>query len=160
MRAEVERLWHAADQLWKDTRDLLARAGTPVSCKGKGCNGCCRGEVVVDKDEARVIARALSRRQRATVLSTPDPPDPTTAVCIFLGAGGGCSIYPFRPAVCRTYAVITPADYCYPERSPGALVGRCFSQAHAALHASAIESGGPLVPMLRAAILALPRRAR
>lgn len=94
------------------------RRRAPVQCAGLGCNGCCRGEVAVHPVEWTDIAPAIPesawarvRAARAELLGSP-----RTARCPLLDPEtGGCSIYAKRPGACRTYMVLTPREYCFPE---------------------------------------------
>lgn len=73
----------------------------------------------------------LRARPRATV--TPDPSRPLStqlvgleryaAACVFLSPEGTCTVYRFRPVVCRTYMVSTPPENCGPNDLPIAHLG-------------------------------------
>lgn len=100
-------------------RAQFIKAGTPVSCKGLGCNGCCRGEVALHPAEWRdllphVPDGAWKRvREHSFELST----NSQHARCPLLDPDtGGCTVYEHRPFACRAYMVVTPVDHCYPER--------------------------------------------
>jgi Fe-S-cluster containining protein len=106
------------DQALADTKLYAAEDGNPVSCRGAGCWGCCRGEVALSQQEwdaiapklgPEVFARALaSRREIETSERTTICPvlDPVTKMC---------AVYEDRPLNCRAYHVVTPAEWCYPE---------------------------------------------
>lgn len=86
-----------------------------ITCPGKGCAACCRGDVVAHPAEvehlrAYVTAAAWARvRERAALkllarMRAPCPLlDPETQTC---------TVYAHRPGVCRIYAVVTPPAWC------------------------------------------------
>lgn len=106
----------ATDMKRLETLSLLR--GTPISCKGRGCNGCCRGEIEVSAEEWEEIRQHIPDE----ALSRIGPPPKRTKdreerICPLLSTDGGCNIYAVRPLACRAYAVLTPADWCWPEHA-------------------------------------------
>lgn len=87
---------------------------TRPTCQGKGCWGCCRGQISTAPGEVQAIAPHLTKAQVEAVMAY-DPPVEREAMCPLLGEDKLCGIYAFRPQVCRSYMVITPRDDCYPE---------------------------------------------
>lgn len=87
----------------------------PVSCRGRGCAACCRSDVPVFAHELPGIlaampadavdrVRANASRLVAGARRVPCPAlDPTS---------GACTVYAARPATCRGYAVVSPAEWC------------------------------------------------
>lgn len=106
--------FQAAADLWAFIQ--RHRKGSEVSCLGKGCNGCCRGEVSVAPEEVDQIMPHLTAAIIDRIRKYDDANSKTTR-CPMLGDDGGCEIYDVRPTVCRIYMVVSPVDHCYPERS-------------------------------------------
>ncbi len=82
-------------------------------CK-KGCNSCCYYEVSISELEIQYI-------ENATKIKRLKEPLPTTVFhgtpCPFLKAGA-CSIYKYRPFVCRRHVAITQTStWCHPDKS-------------------------------------------
>ena len=99
--------------------------GNHVSCR-QGCDACCHIAVVITKVEAMVIADRIHswpdwREWPARLASAAQPycaPEydrnwyaNARPPCPFL-AEHQCRIYDIRPAPCRYYYVITPAEQC------------------------------------------------
>ena len=91
---------------------ITERHSNALRCR-LGCTACCRQDLTVGHVEAASILLWLE--------SNPlPPPDPSKtpeddhplfddlagpAACAFLSAGGGCGIYPVRPAICRSHGL-------------------------------------------------------
>lgn len=101
-----------------DRLDVELRASevvTPVSCRGLGCSACCRSDVPVFVHELPGLLAAMppdavervqanAGRLVAGARGVPCPAlDPAT---------GACTVYAARPAACRGYAVVSPAEWC------------------------------------------------
>lgn len=107
------------DLAWTSTRNALSRTKTPFSCRGKGCWGCCRGQISVSRQEVEEIRSAMGEPARSRVLSLQaiTPEAEKTAVCPLLDREtGACTVWDIRPLACRAYNVISPVDDCFPER--------------------------------------------
>lgn len=84
-------------------------------CK-QGCAYCCHYEVSVTEDEIDLIIQkvnpkvdlALLKKQKENFANLPF----NERGCVFLDANNSCSIYPHRPSVCRTNAVIGTPEQC------------------------------------------------
>lgn len=79
---------------------------TFTSCK-KGCCSCCKIDVHLTVLEATYIAQATKIIARDNQLTTGHK-----SKCPFLSEKGACSIYNYRPILCRTYHVLTPPELC------------------------------------------------
>lgn len=107
-RAMVDGVWHGAA-----TR--AAEGGTPFSCRGSGCWGCCRGKVALSAGEAADILPRLGPEVFARALASRDE-DEERVICPALDPETKrCSIYEHRPLTCRAMSAVTPAEDCYPE---------------------------------------------
>ena len=91
-----------------------------VQCR-KGCAACCIQPVVIsvpeafrliadiaslEADRARRVEEALAAAQKR--LAAPGPP---AKPCPLL-ADSACSVYPFRPCVCRAFLATSPPPLC------------------------------------------------
>lgn len=111
-------LRQVVDDDMKRLENLTRLQRTPISCGGVGCNGCCRGEIEVTAEEWKEIRQHIP--DEVLVRIGPPPKrakDREARICPLLGSDGGCSVYAVRPLACRAYAVLTPADWCWPERA-------------------------------------------
>lgn len=79
---------------------------TFTSCQ-KGCSSCCKMDVHLTALEATHIAQASKLTARDNPLTTGHE-----SKCPFLSEKGTCSIYNYRPLLCRTYHVLTPPEMC------------------------------------------------
>ncbi len=88
--------------LWiNKAADALAKTYQPVSACKVGCTHCCHIPVNLTKAEAEVLGKAIGRKPAPLASHTNDdsvefPP------CSFL-VNGKCSIYEWRPSVCRSH---------------------------------------------------------
>jgi Fe-S-cluster containining protein len=154
----------AVDDIYVQARDGAARDGTPFSCRGIGCNACCRGEVAVMQRELERIVPLVSDDAFRRAVNNPDllhPKRARFAMCPLLDPKtGGCSVYAERPIVCRTYHVVTPAEWCDPaggtrDVASSALVSAAVVAVHVA-HET--QHGSGYVVTLGEAIVAEARR--
>lgn len=107
----------SVDQAWETARAESARVGVPFSCRGAGCWGCCRGEVVVSREELTDLLPRLGPEVSRRALAAQNA-DRREAICPVLDpATGKCTAWEARPLMCRAYNAVTPADWCFPERS-------------------------------------------
>lgn len=123
----MDEVFSLAESTWTNQRRAPAYmlSAPPVACKA-GCGWCCHQQVGVTPLEAVRLAahiRALPETPRAAITARIAELDrrtrglTTTArlrtrlACAFLGADGGCMIYPVRPLRCRG-AYSTDADFC------------------------------------------------
>lgn len=103
-----------ADRVFEAARAAYAAAGSPFSCRGAGCAGCCRGEVATGSVEFADLVPALSGEVFARALALRGA-DPQTAVCPVLDPETRtCSAWERRPLICRAYNAVTPAEWCDP----------------------------------------------
>jgi Fe-S-cluster containining protein len=109
-----------ADGLMIALEGRARRHGLPLSCGGVGCNGCCRASVPATMPEVDEIVQAMTPEAWAALEANEDQirDDPQVAFCPLLDPEtGGCSVYEIRPLVCRLYAVCSPKEWCWPERT-------------------------------------------
>lgn len=128
----------------KFTRHISANApkGERITCRGKGCNGCCYQLVMASAWEGALIAQHLSETGKDGLLrsvidlgmaTAKEIKDPTNAKsvssaavryfskgipCPFLD-DGACSIYGLRPVSCSSYAVVSDPKNCFPPEVNG-----------------------------------------
>lgn len=79
---------------------------TFTSCQ-KGCSSCCKIDIHLTALEATYIAQATKITARDSQLTTGHK-----SKCPFLSEKGTCTIYNYRPLLCRTYHVLTPPGLC------------------------------------------------
>ena len=110
-----------ADATLLDIRAKQVEEGQPITCPTGddtlGCNGCCRGAIIVLDVELNQIKRAMDRHAwvRVRELAPSILHNEKRATCPLLDPDtGACSVYEVRPLACRLYAVVTPVDNCYP----------------------------------------------
>lgn len=95
-----------------------------ISCKN-GCSACCHLEVEVTNYEAEILTQLIrdghlidqDRLKKQSERSLQDPKwkqgiKDKENKCVFLNNEGSCSIYDFRPVMCRRHAVTSPAINC------------------------------------------------
>lgn len=107
------------DQVWSETKALLKGTKTPFSCLGKGCWGCCRGQISVSPREVVQIWDSMNEAAKERVKRYRDLTEgiERTAICPLLDLQTReCSVWTSRPLSCRAYNAINPVDDCYPER--------------------------------------------
>lgn len=95
----------------------------PISCMA-GCASCCHARVDVSKHEKRLILAHLKQTKRvldqerlaiqakALQEGTWDQLPFADRKCVFLDQDQRCSIYEFRPLLCRRYFVTSDKKYC------------------------------------------------
>lgn len=104
--APLARLWRAASAL---LRMAAEKGGRPLSCQRR-CSFCCRGEILVSPQEARVIAARLTPTQAYSVRAASRLT--MRRQCPLLTAEGDCGIYGVRPMACRVHHAVSPAAQC------------------------------------------------
>lgn len=95
-----------------------------ISCKN-GCSACCHLEVEVTNYEAEILTQLIrdghlidqDRLKKQSERSLQDLKwkqgiKDKENKCVFLNNEGSCSIYDFRPVMCRRHAVTSPAINC------------------------------------------------
>ncbi len=108
---ETRKLWQMVDW-WADQRAHLA------TCRGVGCNACCRGQLQGTPIEALLMFEAMSPELYER-MKTWAPEDPDTAICPLLLEDGRCGVYDARPMVCRVRLAINEPEVCDPVKTPG-----------------------------------------
>ena len=140
--AEIAVVWRTATALLKGASEAHKM---PLSC-GRGCSACCRGEVLVTPEEARVIASRLTMAQAQAVRTAPRLTN--LRKCPLLTTDGDCGVYSLRPLTCRLYHAVTPPEDCEPiDGVKVGLEGQDFSVIRLAGYASGV---GELVRMVQA----------
>lgn len=115
----------------EEVSEELAAGGKPITCRGVGCSGCCRGEVAILEEEwtrlePLVSDDALRRAwdDRGSLLEMVGGANRPESVCPLLEPERGlCGVYEERPMTCIGYHVVTPPDWCDPAKGEGRLVG-------------------------------------
>lgn len=120
--APLDDLRALVDEVWEEGRRRAAAAGSPFSCSGAGCYGCCRGEVAVGLVEFLDLVYGFSPEEldvavgRARELRASGA-DPQVSICPVLDpVTKHCTAWARRPLICRAYNAVSPRDHCYPER--------------------------------------------
>lgn len=104
-----------------------------IKCK-KGCGFCCMQNVDVTNDETEVLLEyskeqgieidwGKAERQSKHNIDTWKNQSAEDIKCVFLNDDNECSVYEYRPSVCRKLFVITEPKYCdivgYPKHQVG-----------------------------------------
>ena len=92
--------------------------------------------------------RARLERQSAFTVENWRQQAPTDRACVFLGADGVCTVYEFRPNVCRKLLVVTDPALCDATHQQPDSVGRWFSWEAELMESAALETfGAGLMPI-------------
>ena len=110
------------DMTMSHSRDSLRLAGTPISCTGKECSGCCRGRIFVHPAElADILPRVPEEALRRTLAAADVLTDfevSQTAWCPLLDQQTRlCTIYDHRPIACRIQQVTSPRKRCFSKKN-------------------------------------------
>ncbi|MFZ6864704.1 YkgJ family cysteine cluster protein [Undibacterium sp. Ji67W] len=100
---KVKAIFEAAD-------DIIAEI-SPLSVCKKGCNYCCHIDVLITEIEAKYIEKNTGKVVRLNGVNNKVHGKPRTP-CTLLGADGACSIYSYRPLVCRAFLTFDSPTYC------------------------------------------------
>jgi Fe-S-cluster containining protein len=132
-------------------------ASAGIRCS-KGCSHCCHEPVEIWPQEAALLVDAmhkagreldrerLERQSVSTVQNWRQQPQADRA-CVFLGADGACTVYEFRPNVCRKLLVVTDPALCDATHQRPDSVGRWFSWEAELMESAALEVfGASLMP--------------
>lgn len=163
----VARATHAAMDavLERDRRKDADSSG--IRC-GKGCSHCCHEPVEIWAHEAALLVEIageagitldrarLERQSRYSTENWRQQPAQDRA-CGFLGADGACTVYEFRPNVCRKLLVVTDPALCDTSHSQPDSVGRWFSWEAELMESAALEMFGATV-MPKALLTALNKK--
>lgn len=134
-------------------------ASAGIRC-GKGCSHCCHEPVEIWPHEAvllveamrkagREFDRARLKRQSGYTVETWRQQAAADKACGFLGEDGACTVYEFRPNVCRKLLVVTDPLLCDASQSQPDSVGRWFSWEAELMESAALETfGAGLMPVL------------
>lgn len=99
---KVKTIFEAAD-------DIIAEI-SPLSVCKKGCNHCCYIDVPITEIEAKYIEKNTGKVVRLNHGNYK--PHGKRTPCTLLGSDGACSIYSYRPLVCRAYLTFDSPTYC------------------------------------------------
>jgi Fe-S-cluster containining protein len=134
-------IYRDIDAAIADELSRLRATDVEPSCK-KGCFDCCRGAIPVTVPEARLVAQHVMKLPMRATLRTQVMArfdwlqhrlpqlvsrgmNESAAVfthgptCPML-VDGACSVYPVRPAICRTHFVRSDPNWCAPSPGGGA----------------------------------------
>lgn len=93
--------------------DIYGAVSPFTPCK-KGCTSCCRIPVSIFDVEVEVIERGAGIRRKKRL---GEPGNYHGLPCPFL-TNNACSIYLYRPFVCRRHVTLTKTSHwCHPDRS-------------------------------------------
>jgi Fe-S-cluster containining protein len=160
----VARATHAAMDVVLERDRQKDGDSSGIRC-GKGCSHCCHEPVEIWAHEAALlvaIARAagmtldrtrLERQSRYNAENWRQQSVQDRA-CGFLGADGACTVYEFRPNVCRKLLVVTDPALCDTSNGQPDSVGRWFSWEAELMESAALEMFGASV-MPKALLAAL-----
>jgi Fe-S-cluster containining protein len=141
----------------QDQAKDVASAG--IRC-GKGCSHCCHEPVEIWPHEAALLVEIMRKagrefdrvrleRQSAYTVETWPQQAAADKACTFLGEGGACTVYEFRPNVCRKLLVVTDPVLCDASQSQPDSVGRWFSWEAELMESAALETfGAGLMPVM------------
>ncbi len=147
------------------TRDLAKDAGSEGIRCGKGCSHCCHEPVEIWPQEAALLIDAMHKagreldrerllRQSASTVENWRQQPQADRACVFLGADGACTVYEFRPNVCRKLLVVTDPALCDATHQQPDSVGRWFSWEAELMESAALEVfGASLMPQALLAAL-------
>lgn len=110
-RVKLRKVYDLLDRISQHTQSF-------VPCSA-GCSDCCKMNVSISDVEAEQIGARINRTPESP--KTPTRPDDTSkhlgVPCPFL-KNDECSIYDFRPVVCRKHFTFDASPYwCHPSRS-------------------------------------------
>lgn len=114
----VERYLQLAAKVDGFFAQAQARVGASMQC-ASGCADCCQGRLTVTSVEAAVILSGLASLddpQRSAIASRGATA--TDEKCAALDDHGRCSIYAWRPLVCRSHGVPVRVASDAPSRLP------------------------------------------
>lgn len=105
-----------------------------ITCKGSGCNHCCKMAVCVSSDEAILLLKTARRKkikidkeylklQSDFKNSNWHKLGKDYMPCVFLGDDGKCMVYDQRPAACRAHFSVSDPDLCDVEKHKGKRIG-------------------------------------
>jgi Fe-S-cluster containining protein len=97
---------------------------TTCAKQGTGCSFCCYINVDITKEEAKLLVD--SAKENGVVLDTERMKlqseiedyhdlEYKNKKCVFLDYAGKCSVYEYRPMMCRKHYVVNPVEQCNTE---------------------------------------------
>jgi hypothetical protein len=158
---------HAAmdSQLQQDSASIPG--GNEIRCS-KGCSHCCHGPVEIWPQEAALLAQfvrdagltpdlALLERQSRYSVETWREQPATDQACVFLDAGGACTVYASRPNTCRKLLVMSDPAFCDVRQGRINDIDRWFSWEAEMMEVAALEVFGKAM-LPRAVLQALQQK--
>lgn len=138
-RAAGRRLLPVYEELDAGVQEGMREASITPSCR-RGCNHCCYNLAAVSILEAIPIAEYLLTSDvwkprlkeirtelalQAAIIDELGGVGSLAAItwldrkipCVFLKKNGECGVYKIRPAVCRTYFVVSPPEDCSSDKN-------------------------------------------
>lgn len=78
----------------------------------QGCSHCCHINIDLPESEASYIADNINKPIKKDIIFSMHSKQYDGQSCIFLDAANQCSIYEYRPSVCRMYSVFESIEKC------------------------------------------------
>jgi Fe-S-cluster containining protein len=116
--ATLPEIREAVIRLCDEAKDACAADGTPTTCTGKGCYGCCHGNIPVTREEVRALAGHVSDDawDRLSAMEVSQEKGTTHRCPLLDPAEKTCTVWDVAPLVCRSFSVISAPELCFRER--------------------------------------------